>query len=221
MNVHQIYSYIKALPRPGNKRDFLNTIRDGAAVLDVGCGNNSVLRIKALKPNVEYTGVDIGDYNQSESAKKMCHRYVLTTDEGFTDTIRNLGEVYDYVICTHNLEHCADPYGTLSACLACVAPGGSIFIATPAKETVGFPHRRGTLNFTDDTTHRTLIDPDRVQAELSANNFEAVKYFRRYQPLAMSALGLLTEPVSAILKKNLYGTWELYGFETIFWARKR
>lgn len=221
MNLNQIYSYLKALPRPGNKRDFLNGIRDGASVLDVGCGNNSVLRIKAIKPNVKYTGVDIGDYNQTETAKKMCHRYLLTTDEAFTDTIRNLGENFDYVICTHNLEHCADAYGTLSACLARVAPGGSIFIATPAKETVGFPHRKGTLNFTDDTTHRTLVDPEKVLAEMEANNFELVKYFRRYQPLAMRIIGLATEPFSALMKKNLYGTWELYGFETIFWARKR
>ena len=71
MSINQIYSYLKALPRPGNKRDFLNGIRNGASVLDIGCGNSSVLRIKAIKPDVKYTGIDIGDYNQSDLAKKI------------------------------------------------------------------------------------------------------------------------------------------------------
>ena len=80
---------------------------------------------------------------------------------------------------------------------------------------------RGTLNFADDTTHRTLVDPKKVLTELEDNNFQMVKYFRRYQPLAMRIIGLAAEPFSVLMKKNLYGTWELYGFETIFWARKR
>jgi hypothetical protein len=42
----------------------------------------------------------------------------------------------------------------------------------------------------------------------------------RYRPALKAAAGLILEPISAVRKKRLYGTWALYGFETVIWVRR-
>ena len=49
---------------------FVNYLPSSAEVLDVGCGNASVLAVKAIKPNCNYTGIDVCDYHQTERSKQ-------------------------------------------------------------------------------------------------------------------------------------------------------
>jgi 2-polyprenyl-3-methyl-5-hydroxy-6-metoxy-1,4-benzoquinol methylase len=211
---------IKTWIRPGNKRQFINEMKDGAAVLDVGCGNSTVLRIKALKPGIIYYGIDVDDYNQTPEAKAACAAYIITPGEAFAETIKKWDRTFDYIICTHNLEHCNDPYATLRALLGKVSGGGRVFIAFPSSATPDFPSRRGTLNFRDDSTHRTLIDLKMVKAIIGEAGLELETVVPRYQPTIMRLIGMLFEPASALLRRNLWGTWEFYGFETIVVARR-
>lgn len=219
MNLAYLTSRIKASLRPKNKRDFIMQMNDGGSILDVGCGNSTVVRIKQVKPRARYTGIDVGDYNQSSEAKALCHRYLIVAPERFSHEIRAL-ETFDYIICSHNLEHCDDPFDTLDALLSRVAPGGRVYIATPSQASLRFPHRKGTLNFHDDTTHRSPIDSGRVLDVIQKNGLRLDVFIPRYRPLAMMLAGLLLEPFSAISRRNLYGTWELYGFETVIWATR-
>jgi hypothetical protein len=55
---------------------------------------------------------------------------------------------------------------------------------------------------------------------LNINNFEITFAVKRYQPFILALLGLLLEPISMLTRKKLPGTWELYGFESIIWAKK-
>lgn len=53
--------------RRRGKQAFLKSLPAGAQVLDVGCGNNSPRNAKVLRPDIVYTGLDVGDYNQQGS----------------------------------------------------------------------------------------------------------------------------------------------------------
>ena len=57
---------VKKILRPNGKDAFLMSLPRAAEILDVGCGNNSPFRTKKILPKCIYTGIDIGDYNQSK-----------------------------------------------------------------------------------------------------------------------------------------------------------
>ena len=91
----------------------------------------------------------------------------------------------------------------------------------PCEESVHFPSRKLTLNYFDDTTH-TGNPPvfDDVLNTLERNGFYLLYSTRSYQPLALSVLGFLQEPLSRAINNNMQGTWAYYGFESIIWATK-
>jgi len=216
-------TYLRALAtrwlRPKGKADFLFHLKPSASILDVGCGNNSPFYIKSILPDSTYTGLDIGDYNQS--LPNVADRYILTTTEKFAAEIARFKNVFDAVICAHNLEHCDDRDQTFVAMLESLKPGGKMYLAFPCQQSVHFPKRRGSLNYFDDPSH-VAEPPDyrRLIDELKARRFSILFATPNHQPRLLWLWGLLVEPCSAFRKRAFIGTWELYGFESIIWAQK-
>jgi len=106
-----------------DKSAFLHQLKPDARILDVGCGNNSPFYTKNILPECVYTGLDIGDYNQSQP--NLADQYVVTTPAKFAEAIYAFNEAFDAVISTHNLEHCDDRDMTVDAMLGAVSPGGA------------------------------------------------------------------------------------------------
>jgi SAM-dependent methyltransferase len=199
---------------PNGKVHFLLRQRDDAAVLDVGCGNNSPYVVKSLLPRSTYTGVDIGDYNQTKPNR--ADHYVLTTPEAFASRIADFDECFDAVLSSHNLEHCNDRLATFRAMLKATRVGGSMYVSFPSQLSVSFPSRAGTLNYFDDPTHRDAPpDVDALLAMARDYGFEPEFVTRGNRPLLARLVGTLLEPVSRFRRKVMRGTWELYGFEVI------
>jgi len=211
---------IGILVRPRGKSAFLSRLPETAAILDVGCGNNSPFGVKSILPRAQYTGIDVGDYNQTRP--NLADEYILTTPQDFVARIRGCRDAFDAVISSHNLEHCDDRSGTVDAMLAALRPGGSIYLAFPCRRSVGFPRRAGTLNYFDDATHRDEPpDFQEIVARLERENFRIDFSAGEYRPAAFWLVGLLIEPYSAWRKKAYPATWAYYGFESIIWATKR
>jgi SAM-dependent methyltransferase len=205
--------------RPNGKIDFLFSLPKNASILDVGCGNNSPYRTKRIIPNSTYTGIDVGDYNQTKPNK--ADSYVITTEENFSHEIFKFSNEFDAVISCHNIEHCNEREKTLEAMLKALKPGGKIFMSFPCEQSKYFPKRRGTLNYFDDPTHK--FDPPKfthLLATLNEFEFQVLYCKKNYRPKLLGLIGLLTEPLSKLGNKNLIGTWEYYGFESIIIARK-
>jgi len=199
---------------PNGKVHFLTRLREDPSVLDVGCGNNSPFLVKSILPRSAYTGIDIGDYNQTKP--NNADRYVLTTPEAFASRIADFGECFDAVISSHNLEHCNDREATFRAMLQVTRMGGLMYLSFPSKDSVSFPSRAGTLNYFDDPTHRDAPpDIDLLLTIARNQGFEIVFLTRGNRPLLACMLGLFLEPVSRFRRKVMRGTWELYGFEVI------
>jgi SAM-dependent methyltransferase len=210
---------IKGIVRPHGKLHFLTRLSSHASILDVGCGNNSPFQVKSILPESTYTGVDVGDYNQTMPNK--ADRYIITTPAGFTGALREFCEEFDAVLSSHNIEHCDDRMGTLEAMLRATKPGGKIYIAFPCAESVRFPARAGTLNYYDDATHKALPpDFDLLLQVLRESGFQIEHAARHHRPVLFWLLGMLVEPLSRWRKRVMRGTWELYGFESIIIARK-
>ena len=208
--------------RPRGKYRFIRELPRGATVLDVGCGNSSPVICKALRSDVFYVGIDIEDYNQQASAEEFADEYLVTARDHFWQQIANMQNRFDAAISSHNLEHCDEPEQTLRALLRAIKPRGRVYLSFPCEASVFFPHRKGTLNFHDDPTHSNCPDLSRVLSTLHSEGFDTDFIAARYRPVVLAALGLLLEPVSALLRRvmPLGSTWALYGFETVIWATR-
>lgn len=204
---------------PNGKVHFLTRQREDVSVLDVGCGNNSPYLVKSILPRSVYTGIDIGDYNQTKPNK--ADHYILTTPEAFAQRIAEFDACFDAVVSSHNLEHCNDRDATFRAMLKATRVGGSMYVSFPSASSVTFPRRAGTLNYFDDPTHKDAPpDVDRLLAMARDHGFETVFATRRNRPWLSWLVGLVLEPVSAARRRVMRGTWEFHGFEAVMILRR-
>lgn len=211
--------YLKAFLRPHAKIYFILKIDHFSSILDVGCGNNSPLITKLLKPQCYYTGIDIHDYNQASI--NCADEYIIFKKESFHNGISTLPLKYDIVICNHNIEHVNNRKKTLISIFSKIKDNGQIYLAFPSKKTINLPSRKPILNYFDDDTHKGK-PPDffYLIKLLKKNNFEIIYSTENYQPFFLYFIGFLLEPISRILNRNLLGTWVYHGFESIIIAKK-
>jgi SAM-dependent methyltransferase len=201
------------------KTGFIQSLPAHARVLDVGCGNNSPMKTKTQRPDLDYTGMDVGDYNQT-APKQFADKYLIRDPEHFSEAIEELEGQMDAVISSHNIEHCNQPERVIRAMLRVIRPGGAMYMAFPAEASLRFPSRRGTLNFHDDPTHLAVPNWDAMIGKIQEAGFEVEYSARRYRPPFLFAMGLILEPLSALLRKSFSPTWALYGFESVLWVRR-
>src|SRR5262249_28354944 len=126
---------------PHGKAAFLKQLPQGARLLDVGCGNDSPRVAKALRPDIYYVGLDIGDYYQTNDPTRFADDYVIAEPSAFDGAIAEMANSFDAVISAHNIEHCLDPARVLVAMLKSLKPGGRIFLSFPSSASTTFPSR--------------------------------------------------------------------------------
>ncbi len=205
------------------KNAFIKKLPPKATILDVGCGNNSPTRVKGIRKDVYYVGIDISDYNNTKVDINSADEYITCDPENFAERISELGQRFDAVISSHNLEHCYQPQKVISSICSVLKPQGRLYLAFPSEESVNLPSREGTLNFYDDPTHCWLPLWDEVISILEHENMKIVFSKNRYRPFIPVVLGLILEPFSRFMKKLYFTscTWALYGFESVIWAQKK
>jgi SAM-dependent methyltransferase len=204
--------------RPRHKMDFLFRLPPKFDLLDVGCGSNSPYLVKSLFPDCTYTGIDVSDYRQTKP--NLADHYLLVEPSQFPEGILALGEKFDAVTSSHNLEHCDNRDATLESMMAVLKKGGRLYLSFPSGASVTFPSRSGCLNYYDDPTHKaTPPDFDAIIELLSRNGFSILYSAKRYRSTVFWTLGLVSEPISR-RRGRMRGTWEYYGFESIIWAEK-
>jgi SAM-dependent methyltransferase len=203
------------------KSGFLKIINHNGKLLDAGCGNNSPYYIKTKYPDIVYTGIDVGDYNQTKP--NLADNYIVVKPEKFAEAIANIPELFDTVISSHNLEHCNDRDKTLDAMIKVLKPGGYLFLSFPTEESVNFPGpRKGTLNYYDDKTHRDKPpEYEKIISKLKTNNMEILFASKSYKPFLLFLIGFFLEWKSRKDKEVKTWTWAYWGFETIIWAKKK
>jgi SAM-dependent methyltransferase len=207
---------------PKGRERFIQRIPKGGFLIDVGCGNNSPFKIKALRPDLTYIGVDVADYEQCNTSIQAADRYIVTLPHLFDKAIDEFCGTADAVISSHNIEHCGEPTKVLASMSRAVKHGGSLYLAFPCEASVLFPSRDGILNFFDHHQHKEIPKFDSIIHQLCEEGLEIEFSVRRYHPLVATLLGAILEPYSRLRNRTLplSLTWALYGYQTVIWARR-
>jgi len=198
-------------------------LKKEALVLDIGCGNDSARKIKSLRKDIFYVGVDIVDYNQSEESIKSIDIYKILDKFNFHNELDLILRdfPFDAVIWSHNIEHLNDFESVLECIVRRLKSNAKILISFPNIFSLSFPNRKGTLNFFDDPTHVNVIEPSWLINYLIRKNFKINLFRLRNRSIVPALIGLILEPFSILSGRVLPGTRDLYGIETILWAEKK
>jgi 2-polyprenyl-3-methyl-5-hydroxy-6-metoxy-1,4-benzoquinol methylase len=149
--------HIARFLRSKGKHSFVYNLPADAKVLDVGCGNGSILSFKEVNSTIFYVGVDVADYMQTSKSKLAMDKYLIFNPNNFSDGIDSLEKDFDAVVWSHNIEHCNDRMNTLISVLSRLKVGGLLYISFPCHASISCPPRMGTLNYFEDKTH--LLNP--------------------------------------------------------------
>ena len=143
--------------RYGSKLKFINSLKvSNIKILDIGCGNDSARKIKSIRDDIFYVGVDIDDYNLKNDSKKFMDVYEILNKEKFHEGLDAIlrKNIFDALIWSHNIEHLNNFNATLECIVKRLRLGTKILISFPNIYSLSFPRRKGTLNFFDDPTHK-------------------------------------------------------------------
>ena len=140
-----IISHMRHLPT--------NVPREGACLLDVGCGNGLYLDL-ARQAGWKVKGVDF-DAQAAASAQARG----LDVRVGGLEQVQDLAGSFDRLTCSHVIEHVHDPREWLLSMHAMLRPGGSLWLQTPNVDALG--HKRFGADWLglDPPRHLSLLTP--------------------------------------------------------------
>ena len=143
------------------KSKFYNVARfapHATCVLDVGVANRSAFEMKRVLPHCRYHGLD------RETSVDPVERALM--DDFFTvdletDPLRSVERSrYDLIVINHVLEHVANGLEVVEHAVACLRPGGVLYLEVPNVRSLGRAASRFVYHFHDDPTHKRLYTPE-------------------------------------------------------------
>jgi 2-polyprenyl-3-methyl-5-hydroxy-6-metoxy-1,4-benzoquinol methylase len=146
----------------------------GARLLDVGCGSGAFLEL-AQSSGWQVQGVDFDPVAVAAARS----RGLDVRCGGLEQMVGNVG-TYDYLTCSHVIEHLHEPKEWIKTMYTLLRPSGKLWLQTPNIESLGNtrfgPHWRDL----DPPRHLVLFTPKTLEAILRSANFEV-----RFLPLPM------------------------------------
>lgn len=121
-------SHDKIYINDGNE-DVLRLItRPTSMILDVGCGSGSLAKILSGNRHI-VDGISISAEECAGAREYVNNIYLYDLEKGLPEKIQALQ--YDYVICSHVLEHIVYPEKLLNDIYRVLKPGGVFVVALP------------------------------------------------------------------------------------------
>lgn len=150
---------------------FVERLRPGETVLDLGCGNGALSRDMAQRAGARVLGIDIEEGNIARARKRHAHPRV---EYLVGDALRELpGRRFDTVVLSNVLEHLPGREEFLRRLAQTLGPGRLLIRVplferdwrVPLKRELGLPWRA-------DPTHQTEYTLESFQAEMTAAGLE-------------------------------------------------
>jgi 2-polyprenyl-3-methyl-5-hydroxy-6-metoxy-1,4-benzoquinol methylase len=118
----------KIYTNSGNE-DVLGLItQPGSIILDVGCGSGSLAKILSAEGH-KMDGITISAEEYAIAQEYLNNLYLYDLEKGLPVNMQHLQ--YDYVICSHVLEHIVYPEKLLRDIYSVLKPGGFLIVALP------------------------------------------------------------------------------------------
>lgn len=118
---------LKLYSNEGNE-DVLSYIDKQGTVLDVGCGAGDNAKLLLAK-GLEVTGITISPDELAAAKPFLKKGYLYNLENGLPSEVANVQ--YDYIICSHVLEHICHPEKLLADLLSCLEKDGRLIVALP------------------------------------------------------------------------------------------
>lgn len=135
-------------------------------MLDVGCGNGVFLKM-AQAAGWSVQGIDFDPIAVAEA-----RRQGLAVDLGGIDQLTAQAQTYDWITCSHVLEHVHEPQQLLHSMHRLLRPGGTLWLQTPNLDSIGHraygPHWVGI----DAPRHLTLLPLPSLRSALEKAGFK-------------------------------------------------
>ena len=191
-------------------------------LLDVGSGNHSASRIKALFPRCEYYGLDLDkSYNNSaEDFNSMVAFYEL--DLTLLDYTSIPDNFFDGIWMAHVIEHLHNGDSVVSHLLSKLKPGGYFYLEYPGRKSLTLPSMKGTLNFKDDPTHVRVYSLAEMAYIFEGKNCEILQSGTRrnwYYILALPLRMIISFVKKGYIQGNVF--WDISGFAEYLWVKKK
>lgn len=198
------------------------TADDSFMLLDVGAGNRSASKTKAVFPNCQYYGLDIDrstNYTEADFAQ-MERFYEL--DLTALDLSVLPDAFFDYINMAHVMEHLHNGDAVLPLLIQKLKPGGHFYIEYPGAKSLTLPSMHGTLNFNDDPTHVRLYSVAELSALVAEHGCVVLMSGTRRNWVYILAMPLRVVGAWVQGKQPLANVfWDLLGFaEYLFIQRK-
>jgi 2-polyprenyl-3-methyl-5-hydroxy-6-metoxy-1,4-benzoquinol methylase len=193
-------------------------------LLDVGCGNHSVKKIKFWFPKASYFGLDRELYNIDKNDIALMEKFLLIdlTKDSLTTLEDNF---FDVIIMSHVIEHLPNGDEVLQTLLQKLKSGGEIYIEFPSTKSLSLWSAQGTLNFCDDPTHIRIYDIKEIANILLKNRVKVIRAGIA-RDLLRTILFPLTIPMQlySLLKhkklKVQFALWDFTGFGNYVYGKK-
>ncbi len=190
-------------------------------LLDVGAGNRSASKTKAMYPNCEYHGLDIvRDFNNDESDFAAMHSfYELDLTQLKLESIPD--SYFDFIRMAHVIEHLHNGDLVLPALIKKLKPNGYFYIEYPGEKSTRLPSMHGTLNFKDDPTHVRLYSVKEIAGIFKDNNCSVIQSgIRRNKLFILLTPFRLVAGILSAKKLNANIFWDILGFAEFVFAQK-
>lgn len=139
--------------------------RQGARLLDVGCGNGNFLAL-AQAAGWVVEGVDFDPLAIAAARKKDLKVHI-----GGLEQVGQHAGGYDWISCSHVIEHVHDPVQWLQDMHALLRQGGTLWLQTPNIESWGHAHFGADWRGLEPPRHLVLFTLDGLCDKLKALGF--------------------------------------------------
>jgi len=192
--------------------------------LDVGGGSGkSAHDFKGFFPNASYSCIDLVEEEEYKSKNGSLVKDYWKIDLANETLDKIPDNAFDFICCTHVIEHLFNGDKMLERVFSKLKPGGYIYIEYPGFRSLRLPSMSGTLNFFDDETHCRIYSILELNNLLLSNQLRPLKSGTRRNKVRILFFVPLVVYKLVFKRKDkaiAYEFWDLLGFAEYIFGTK-